>query len=51
MLPDKKRYENMVLTYFHSMAQLRNEINKFVKVLEMEMRKAKEQLSKFDDKC
>ncbi len=48
MLPDKKRYENMVLTHFHAMAQLRNEINKFVKVLEVEMRKVKEQLLKFD---
>ena len=47
MLPDKKRYEDMILILYHSMAQLRSNINEFVKVLEVEMKKAKEQL-KFD---
>ena len=47
MLHDKKRYEDMILTLYHSMAQLRSNINEFVKVLEVEMKKAKEQ-SKFD---
>ena len=48
MLPDKKQYENMVLTHYHAMAKLRNEANKFIKMLEVEMRKVKEQLLKFD---
>ena len=48
MLPDKKRYEDMILTHFHAMAQLRDKINEFVKVLEIEMKKVKEQLLEFD---
>ena len=40
MLPDKKRYEDMILTLYHSMAQLRSNINEFVKVLEVEMKKS-----------
>ena len=48
MLPDKKRYEDMALTHFHSMAQLRSKLNVFIKVLEVEMKKIKEQL-KFDE--
>ena len=47
MLPDKKRYEDMILTLYHSMAQLKSKLNAFVKVLEVEMKKAKKQL-KFD---
>jgi len=48
MLPDKKRYEDMILTHYHSMAQLKSKINGFVKVLEVEMKKVKEQLLRFD---
>jgi hypothetical protein len=44
-LQDKK--EGLLLTHFHSLAQLRDKVNEFVKVLEVEMKKAKEQL-KFD---
>jgi|APSaa5957512535_1039671.scaffolds.fasta_scaffold481735_2 hypothetical protein len=43
MLPDKKRYEDMLLALYHSMALLRSNINEFVKVLENEMKKLKEQ--------
>lgn len=50
MLPDKKRYEDMVLTHFHILAKLRSEINKFDKVLEVEMRKAKELLLSLNEK-
>lgn len=50
MLRDKERCEEMVLALFHAMAQLRNEVNKFVKVLEMEMKKAKEQLLTLEEK-
>jgi|ETNmetMinimDraft_33_1059910.scaffolds.fasta_scaffold302268_1 hypothetical protein len=49
MLPDKERSENMLLTHFHAMAQLRDKVNEFVKVLEVEMRKAKKALLKFSD--
>ena len=44
-LQDKK--EGLLLTHFHSLAQLRDKVNEFVKVLEVEMKKAKKQL-KFD---
>ncbi len=45
MLPEKKRYENMILALHHSMAQLRDKINR---LLEVEMKKIKEQLLEFD---
>jgi len=32
MLPDKKRDEDMLLTFYHSMAELRSEINKLFEV-------------------
>ena len=50
MLPEGKQEEDKALTYFHAMAQLRNEINKFVKVLEMEMKKTKGSLLALDEK-
>ncbi len=50
MLPDKKRYEDMILTHVHNMAQLRSKLNEFVKVLEAGIKKAKEQWSEFDNK-
>lgn len=49
MLPDKKRYEDMALAHFHAMAKLRNEVNKFIKILEAEMQKAKKALLKFNE--
>ena len=45
MLPDKKRYEDMALTHFHSMAQLRSEINK---LMDVKMKKVKELLLEFE---
>jgi hypothetical protein len=43
MLPDKKRYEDTALALYHSIAQLRSNINEFGEVLTVEMKKFKEQ--------
>mgnify|MGYP004007384021 FL=1 len=47
MFPDRKQYEDMVLTLYHSMARLRSNINE---VLEIEIKKVKEQLLTHDEK-
>jgi hypothetical protein len=48
VLPDKKRYEDMVLAHFHAVAQLRNDVNKFVKRLEEEMVRVKGEVTKLN---
>ncbi len=50
MLPDKKRFEDMILTQYHSMAKLRDKINEFVKMLEIEMKNVKEQFLAHEEK-
>ncbi len=47
-LQEKK--EDLLLTHFHSLAQLRDKVNEFVKVLEMEMKKVKGQFLTLNEK-
>jgi hypothetical protein len=44
MFPDRKRYDDMILAHYHSLAQLRSKLNEFIKLLEVEMKKSKEKL-------
>ncbi len=51
-MPDnlQEKKEDLLLTHFHSLAQLRDKVNEFVKVLEMEMKKVKGQFLTLNEK-
>jgi len=45
----QKMIKDLHLAHFHSLAQLRDRVYECVKVLEVEMRKAKKQLSELEE--